>query len=297
MTRFVGVDVGGTNVRCAVWDGGEEKPAAVRSEQLPVDYDAFIDLVSSHVRADGLPVVGVGIGLPARITGGVVDWAPNIPYLDGRNLAADLSREVGSPVVLAIDGQLALLGEAHFGAASDARDAILVSVGTGIGGAIMVGRKLLRGRNGTAGAFGWLPFAELASDVAGDRHRTWEEIASGTALEAAARRFEPPLSAAELLPAARSGHEAAGALINRFALDIGRGLAGLASIFDTELVLVSGGVSRLVAESFPEVEQSFLAHRSPSVSSTVLAVAQEPELAGAFGACVYAKEAGGVFLV
>jgi predicted NBD/HSP70 family sugar kinase len=125
-----------------------------------------------------------------------------LPFLDGKDLAADLSERLGADVIVSNDAQLALLGEIWCGAAQNRQSAVLISVGTGVGGAIMMGGKIIRGIHGSAGAFGWLNLDWR--EPSDPNHGYVERHASGSALEAIGRQLDPPLTSYEIITCASS---------------------------------------------------------------------------------------------
>lgn len=291
MTRRVGVDVGGTHVRVA--DAGT---GPIETYDLPADYATFLDAAATWTGDDA---TAVGVGLPGQVLENRPVWVPNVPWLDGRDLAGDLGRRVGAPVVLANDGQCALLAELHDGAARELADVILVAIGTGIGGAVAHGGRLVRGAHGTAGAFGWLPApppavddgASSLRDAGRPQQGAWERRASGSALR---RRVEAEGLAPDDLRPARTG--AARALLDAYLNDVAIGLGALASLLDPESVLLSGGVAELLAPHLADLEARMRAHASPVAAGTTLRIADHGAAAGARGALRLAELGEGAFL-
>lgn len=291
MSRLVGLDVGGTHVRVADEAGGP-----VATNALPTDYPAFLDAAEAWI---GAGAAAVGIGLPGQVLHDRPVWVPNVPWLDDRDLAGELGRRTGAPVTLANDAQCALLAELHDGAARAAADVILVAIGTGIGGAIARGGRLVRGAHGTAGAFGWLPapppaLVDAASSTR-DRERpqqgAWELRASGSALR---RRVETAgLAPDDLRPPVT---DAARTLLDAYLNDVAVGLGALASVLDPARVLLSGGVAELLAPRLAELELRMRAHASPVVAGTTLHLADHRAAAGARGAVRLAALGEGAFL-
>lgn len=225
----LGVDVGGTSLRVSPRRG------EVSAGRTPDSYDGLLDAIAAL--APPGPWQRVAVGLPGATGAAVPRWVPALPFLDGRPLAADLAARLdAASVTLANDAQLALLAEARGGAARGARDAVLVSVGTGIGGAIMLGGRIVRGANGTAGSFGWLPSAGVEADA---DHGPLERAASGTALD---RLAGPGRTGRHLVAAARAGEESARAALHTWASALGTGIAALAAILDPGVVVLSGGL-------------------------------------------------------
>ena len=299
MIRFVGLDVGGTHVRVATAreTGG---PAEVKTHPLPAGYDAFVDAATSWI---GTSVEGVGIGLPGQVRANRPAWIPNVPWLDGRDLAGELERRVGAPVALANDGQCALLAELHDGAAHDVGDVILVAIGTGIGGAVARSGRLVRGAHGTAGAFGWLPAPSPltdARDVAAScserpQHGAWERRASGSALR---RRVETAGLGSNALRSAARGdaRDDARTLLSAYLDDVAVGLGALASVFDPARVLLSGGVAELLELRLDDLQTRMRRYASPVEADTTLRLAGHGAAAGARGAVRLAIVGEGAFL-
>lgn len=307
MSRLVGLDVGGTHVRVGATGADAASDAAkgaavsagrdtVETHDLPADYPAFLDAAATWI-GDG--AAAVGIGLPGQVLDNRPVWVPNVPWLDGRDLASDLGRRVGAPVTLANDGQCALLAELHDGAARDVADVILVAIGTGIGGAVAHGGRLVRGAHGTAGAFGWLPAppptvddgASSTRDPGRPQQGAWERRASGSALR---RRVEAAgLTPGDLRPART---DAARALLDAYLDDVAVGVGALASLLDPERVLLSGGVAELLAPRLAELETIMRAHASPVAAGTTLRLADHGAAAGARGAVRLAALGEGAFL-
>jgi predicted NBD/HSP70 family sugar kinase len=287
--RWVGLDVGGTRVRAAARHG-DAAPGAPAVHDLPEGYETFMDAATAWIGTDA---AGVGVGLPGRVAGGRAVWVPNVPWLDGRDLAADLSERCGAPVTLANDAQCALLAELRSGAATDGADTALVSIGTGIGGAIARGGRIVAGAHGTAGAFGWLPAAPASpQDLAPDGARgAWERLASGSALQrrATAAGVDPTRLDAPPDAAAR-------AFLEAWLDDVARGLAGVASAFDPHRILLSGGVADLLGAHVREVRRRVLDAASPVAADVELLVAHHGPAAGALGATFLAAEGKGAFL-
>ncbi len=143
----IGVDVGGTNLRVARV-GQDGTILEQRSERTCGDPDAALAVLLGLIREmDKSSVAGIGVGLPGRVdvaarkvcSGGYIDFSRV-------DVAATLEREIGKPVFIDTDANLALLAEWRFGAARGIDNVVLMTIGTGIGGAALLGGRLLRGR-------------------------------------------------------------------------------------------------------------------------------------------------------
>ena len=291
MTKtYLGLDVGGTNVRLAVAEGEGSAPATTAAAPLPSDYEAFISLVEEMVRPHA--AAAVGVGLPGVAFDQRVEWLPNVPFLEGERMAADISQLTGAPVFCANDAHAALLGESRFGAARDSRAALLLSIGTGIGGAILIGGRIFRGSSGSAGSFGWVNLG--LEEVWHPDHGQLELVASGTAL--AQRGRDLGLEPGELIAAARAGEDAAARAVAEVADHLGLALATLVSVFDPEVVLVSGGVSADFDLLGPRIAAMIARHASPTGRKVPVRAARFGPEAGAFGAVALAREGRTAFL-
>lgn len=255
-----GVDVGGTHVRVAVAAGARRSRPTVAD--TPRTVDSLIEHVAEAVRraASGLvpgtpedPEVGtLVVGLPCETDDGCVRWAPNLPFLEGVDLADRLRGRLGARVELVLDGQGALVGELAEGAARGAGSALLVAVGTGIGGALSVGGRVVRGAHGLAGAFGWLPDDAPPAPVTAIRHGSWERTASGTTLVDLAA---PWGDVGALASSARGGDAAAASALHAYAVRLGRGIGSLASMLDPDVVVLAGGVAELFGLLEPGLDE------------------------------------------
>lgn len=292
---YLGLDVGGTNVRLATWterQAGalEDVPRTVANAPLPDGYEAFIQLVEQMVRPYSAHAVGVG--LPGVAFDQDVEWLPNAPFLEGGRMAADIGMLSGAPVFCSNDAHAALLGESHFGAARQAGTALLLSVGTGVGGGVLLDGRIYRGSSGSAGSFGWLNLG--LEQLHHPEHGQLELVASGTALTERAR--ELGLEPRELISAARAGDERAAGIVAEVATHLGTALATLVSIFDPELVLLSGGLSAEFDLLSTRIREVIARQASPSGRKVPVRAARFGPEAGAMGAVVLGREGRAAFL-
>lgn len=248
----VGVDLGGTNMRMAAVDATgrilarskeatrpEEGPQAVL-RRLARAVRALLGALPGGVGADsGAAPAGVGLATPGPVDArrGVIVTTPNLPGWRDVPAAALLQAELALPVRHLRDANAALLGEAWLGAARGCRDAVLLTLGTGIGGAALVGGRLLGGRDGFAGEFGHLT-VDPDGPVCGCGNRgCLEALASGTAIRRRTGR-----DGREVFAAARRGEPEALAIVAGVADALGAGLAGLANAFNPERIVLGGGM-------------------------------------------------------
>jgi predicted NBD/HSP70 family sugar kinase len=234
MSAVLAIDLGGTHLRAALV-GADEDLRLVAEHPAPQSLDAFSSIVSGLLGEHS--AARLGMGVPGLARGTTCIWIPNLGYLDGVDLSALFP---GIAIGLGNDAQLALLAEATAGAARGLADAILLSIGTGIGSAVLSGGRILKGSHGGACSYGW---ACADPNDPGDERRGWlERHASGRALDATARSIGLD-DGTTLIAAARGGSaEAIGALRQPMRV-LGASLAGAVALVDPELIVVTGGVA------------------------------------------------------
>lgn len=242
----IGVDIGGTHIRAARVAGNGEILAhtRIRSDREPERAMAAIRSVIEAMDAPG--VAAIGIGVPGRVdartgdvlSGGYVDLS-TVPVRERIEAA------FGRPVAIANDCAMALVAEAAIGGAKGRRSAAMLTIGTGIGGALMDDGKVLHGRR-TAGQLGHIVVeAEGRACVCG-RRGCVETMSSGTALTRlmAEAGLPPGTTAADLRSRAETGDAAAAALLAGWALPLRAAIDSLVAALDPEIVLLGGGLGR-----------------------------------------------------
>ena len=269
------VDLGGTRLRAALLSAaGEAEPLG--DWPAPANLEAFRRRVGRLI--DAHDVSRIGVAVPGLASDSVCVWAPNLPYLDGLDLARMFS---GVTVALGNDAQLALLAEAALGAARNASDVILLAIGTGIGSAVLADGRIVHGRGGAAASFGW-----ACADPAdpGDPNLGWlERNASGTALDAIARRAGLT-DARALIAAARAGDRAARKALKKPSAALGATIAGAVALLGSQSVIVSGGVAEGIDALAPLILPVLTRHLPPHLRAVTLAAAEFGARASLIGA-------------
>jgi len=252
------VDLGGTHLRVALIDDGGRIFKQLKQETPKGD--SALCIVNALVNAaqqwdsDKLPVVATSIMVPGAVDSekAVVLQAPNLPSLVNFELKAELEQRLGWPVFLENDANAAAVGEMWMGAARCCRDVISVTLGTGVGGGVILDGKLWRGSHGSAGEIGHTtvdPFSGLKCKCGNTG--CLELFASATAIVRMTRENlamfpESPLKSEELTAvkvyeAGRNGDELALAVFKRFGMYLGIGLANLINLIDPQIIVISGG--------------------------------------------------------
>jgi glucokinase len=233
---ILAIDLGGTRYRAG--RSTRANPAAIEAIgewPAPMTRDSFLEMVRSQI--DEIGATRLGIGVPGLATGTTCRWVPNLPYLDGLNLAEVLP---GFAIGLGNDAQLALLAEVAAGSAKGLNDVVLLAIGTGIGSAVMTGGRIVSGSAGGACSFGWAA-ADL-DDPGEDRSGWLERHASGRALDAAAQSIGLT-SGSALVDAARQGEAIARRALEPPARALGTALAGAVALLDPQAIIIAGGVA------------------------------------------------------
>lgn len=285
--RSIGIDLGGSNLRWVISEG--HKFGEIAKCEAPKTYDDSLRLLGGIIQdaARDIGINSAGIGLPGRTDPEKPIWIPNLTFLNQSNLGLDLEKRTGIPVTFINDAQAALVAEVEFGAAKGCRNAILVTIGTGIGGAIMIDGQIYVGHNGTAGSFGWL-MAPVRLHP-NPEHGPWERWAAGSTLSIIAKEFD--LTPKEFL--SKKTLERDGvvkeALID-YAIRIGKGLGSLASLLDPQVIIVSGGIADSWELLSKEISQGFSQTSSPSARHCPIRVANLGSQSGAIGAATTARK-------
>jgi glucokinase len=245
----IGIDVGGTNLRAALV-GADGVIRARLAGPVERDRGAFVAALAARaMELGGERAVAIGVGLPGRVDV-ARDAVVSAGYLDiaGLNVPAMLRAATGLPVCIENDCTMALIAEMAVGAATDHRDVAMLTIGTGIGGAIALDRRLVRG-GAFAGQLGHMsvdPDGEICNC---GRRGCIETTSSGTALTRLLRRGggSPAMTPAGVLAAAHDGDPAAIALLRAWLTPLRSAIESLVAVIDPGIVLLGGGLG-LVAQ-------------------------------------------------
>jgi predicted NBD/HSP70 family sugar kinase len=278
----VAIDLGGTNMRAAPIGADDRPRGPVESGPAPATRAAFTDRVGSLLRRHGADRLGIAV--PGLTSGTVCRWIPNLGYLDGLDLATQFP---GVKIGLGNDAQLALLAEASAGAAKGRRDAVLLSIGTGIGSAVLAGGRIVRGSRGGACSFGWA--CADVSDPGHERHGWLERHASGTALDAVAASIGLPNNPA-LIAAARSGDERALEAVRPPMHMLGAALAGAVGLLDPEMIVITGGVAAGLDVLAPMIHAALGRQLPPHLREVVIRAGEFGPQAGLIGAAIAGRQ-------
>ncbi len=295
--RVVGVDVGGTKISAATLCGTTlSEPLLERTDTSCTA--ALVDQLERLIREQG-ECDAVGVAVPAVVDQetGATRFGVNVPLTDVP-LRTILGERLGVPVVVDNDATAAAMAEAHDDELRPiASITLIVTVGTGIGGGIVIDGRAFRGATGAAGEFGHLLVgADLADGAPAASHHfprtdSFEYAAAGPALDRLAAARGLPRGP-QLVEAARHGDPAARDALRIVGERLGLGIANLVNVFDPDLVVVGGGVSAAGDLLLAPVREAALRFVLPGVGTrTRIELARHGAQAGVRGAALVAREA------
>jgi glucokinase len=246
----IGVDLGGTNLRAAAISeegvileqiSGRTELSAGRDAVIQDMVDA-INALKERVHGD---LAGVGVGVPGfiRMEEGVIVGSNNLPEFEGYPVRDDIESRLGAKVFLENDANAAALGEKWMGAGKDVNDLVLLTLGTGIGGGIISGGKVLHGYVGMAGEVGHITVDPNGNPCGCGNYGCLEKHASATAIVAMAKLLHlgDDITSEQVYRLAAAGNERAKMIFTAMGRALGVALANLINIFNFPLYLLSGG--------------------------------------------------------
>jgi glucokinase len=264
MTLTIGVDIGGTKVAAGVVDEAGRIVARTRHDtpsQDPALVQAVIAAAVSELRAaHDIVAVGIGAAGLVDVDRSTVLFAPNLAWRH-EPLGAALAQQCGLPVIVENDANAAAWGEARFGAGRSEASVVMLTVGTGLGGGVVLDDRLYRGRRGIAGEVGHMVVEPYGRRCGCGNRGCWERYASGNALVREAQELAAisPVIAHHLLEmaggrpegitgptvmhAAEEGDKAALEAFDVVGRWLGHGMASLAAVLDPGMYVLGGGVS------------------------------------------------------
>jgi glucokinase len=309
--HLIGVDLGGTKLAVARMAGGDLGDIARVPTPIEDGGEAILEQIVrlvGEVRSDS--TVGVGVGVPS-----VVDWeagcvvkSVNIPLAE-IPLRDVLRERIGLPVWIDNDANLAALAEAHEGDELVTRDLVMLTVGTGVGGGLVLNGRPYRGSTGAAAELGHVLIGlDLGEEVAdADEHfpqpGSLERLAAGRALDARARQLarrqpggmlgqlalDHEVTGVDAVRMAQQGDAQSLAAVRLIARRLGIGIANMINTFDPEVVAIGGGVSAAGDLLLEPAREAAHAYTLPGVGRrTQIRLARYGPQAGLRGAALLA---------
>lgn len=284
MTTAIGIDIGGTNLRGARVSADGRILATARAKSSPDPHVVLSRVEALIAELDDDSVVAIGMGVPGRVdfdarkvlSGGYVDLS-KVP------LAAAIETRFNKPVVIDNDCSMALIAEASHGAAKGASSAVMLTIGTGIGGASMEAKRIVRGRQ-SAGQLGHISVDPDGLPCLCGKRGCVETVSSGTSLGRHIREagFEPGTTAADIFALADKGDVRAERVLDAWARPLRIAIDDLVTTLDPDVFLLGGGLGN---EAFAAVSRIPV---HPSWFEARIAPAQLGDDAGVVGAAMAA---------
>jgi glucokinase len=267
---FAGIDIGGTNVKFGLIDSDgnvlhrEQRPTMADKGPKPLLHliGNIAERLLFYAAEEDYPVKYLGVGSPGAVnfkTGTVVGPCPNIPGWTGINIAESLSERINMPVYVDNDANAMALAETRFGAAIGATSVVCATVGTGIGGGIVIDGKVWRGASGSAAEVGHVPISIDGPLCACGARGCVEAYCSSKAITERTRAklkgnltpvFEnvldgdiESLTIKKLFMAAKKHDPVALEVLEETAHYLGIGLAGIVNLLNPETVVIGGGIA------------------------------------------------------
>jgi len=262
---YIGIDLGGTNIAAAIVDAGGE---ITKRAGLPTNANGGARSVTDGLAHVCKELIGdsaeeplsIGIGVPGAVNdaAGVVVFTPNLP-LSGINITRELQERFKCQIRLGNDANCAALGEVVAGGAKGAQDVVFITLGTGVGGGVVLNGRLHTGVNGAAGELGHTVIIAGGRTCGCGRKGCWETYASAsglirTATEIMGTRLDSlmwelcggiveKINGRTVFDAFRAGDDAAQITVGQYIEHLAVGIANIINILEPEMFCIGGGIS------------------------------------------------------
>ena len=250
---ILSIDIGGTAVKMGLVD--HEGNIQARHE-ASVCYDNYhtpilttvIREAQAFLANEQFVIEGIGVSATGQVDdriGAVIGTNGKIPHYEGSQIKREMEQTFGVPVFALNDANAAALGECFAGRAKGVENVLMITLGTGVGGGIVLGGKIFGGTRGIAGELGHIPlYADGIPCTCGSRG-CYESYAATTALVRLAKEAtgEEEMNGRIIFARASEGDEVMLSILNRWIGDIAAGIVGLVHTFNPQMVLIGGGVS------------------------------------------------------
>ena len=299
-----GIDVGGTTVKCGLFEENgsliDKWEIQTRTENggenvLP-DIAATVMSKMAVKKIAREDVIGVGVGIPGPVMRGVVPVAVNLHWGE-KNVEYELGNLLDMKVRAGNDANVAALGEQWKGGGEGKDSVIMVTIGTGVGGGIIVDGKIVEGAHGAGGEIGHIHVEDSITDPCGCGNcGCLEQVASATGIVRLAKEElaknpvlptalrDSEITSKAVFDAYKEGDAMATTIVNRFAKYLGTGIATIAAVTDPEVIVIGGGVSK-AGECLTDIVGNYFRARAFSACRhTMIVLAKLGNDAGIYGA-------------
>ena len=302
---FIGVDLGGTNLRLGLLDSRYKikdkitfgtKKFIKKEDLIQALIDSIYKIITDHA-LNKKDILGVGLGLPGPIDvrQGTVHFFPNIAGFRDVNLKSILEKKLRLPVFLDNDANLMSLAESKLGAAKGFKNALCLTLGTGVGGGVIINGDIYRGSSFAAGEVGHIPINERGPRCnCGGRGCLEAYVGNQKILRQAKRLFKRDIALEELSRLAVRGNRQAIKVWSGVGMRLGVALAGAVNLLNPDAIVIGGGVAAAGKVLFDKVRETILM-RAMSVQAQKVRIykAKLGSDAGLIGAAILVKESLG----
>lgn len=290
--RILAMDIGGTVIKSAVFEDSKEIPQVRETPSPGTEVEACIrsaiTIARSYPSFDVLSVAMTG-QIDSRTLKRVYEYGKDIDTDEGIPVGEILEAEFQCPVYVLNDSNAAALGEAKYGAGKKYRDFLCLTYGTGVGGGIIQNGKLILGQRGIAAEFGHMVIHGGGRLCKCGHRGCYEAYASTTALVQAGQKLRPEIkNGRQLFDMVEKDREMA-QIVDAWIQEIVEGLCTLTYIFNPACIVLGGGVMEREGV-LQGVRQKFFEQIIPSFHNMEIVAAQLGNMAGLYGAFIYAKE-------
>lgn len=266
---YIGVDVGGMSIKIGIVDkNGKIVKSSTFTTSKDDSQEVHAILIGENVNKlidesgiDKSEIKGVGIGVPGGVkpSEGLATYVPNIPWV-GLELSKIVSGVTGLPVKLGNDADVATLGEVYFGVAKNYSDVVMITIGTGVGGGIVIDKKLYQGSLGMVAELGHVTLKSGGLKCGCGRCGCLEQYASASALIRITKEKMLQNKQSDMwkfvdgdiekvngitsFACAKNGDQAANEVVDEFVANVSEGLMNFMNIFRPQAVIIGGGVSK-----------------------------------------------------
>ena len=250
---ILSIDIGGTAVKMGLVDhegaihARHEASVCFDHYQTPI-LTTVIREAQAFLAREGAQIEGIGVSATGQVddrAGAVIGTNGKIPHYEGAQIKRDMEAAFGVPVFALNDANAAALGECFAGRAKGVQNVLMVTLGTGVGGGIVLGGKIFGGTRGIAGELGHFTLYQDGPRCPCGKRGCFESYAATTALVRRAKEAtgEADMNGRIVFSRAADGDQAMLAVLSAWIDDIAAGISGLVHIFNPQMVLIGGGVS------------------------------------------------------
>lgn len=280
MKYCFGVDIGGTTVKMGLL---EESGAILDKWEITTDTSdegsAILPNIAASIETkieehglDKADIIGIGAGVPAPVTSeGIVNGSANLGW-NYKEVKKELESLTGLKAEIGNDANVAALGEMWKGGGAGEKNMIMVTLGTGVGGGVIIDGRILVGQNGAGGEIGHLCVNYEETDKCGCGNKgCLEQYASATGIVRLAKRklgqdlrptilTKEDITAKDVFDAVKAGDEIAKEIAVEFGTYLGHALANLAAVTDPAVFVIGGGVSKAGEVLIPYIQHPYMEH-------------------------------------